>query len=253
MPSSIMNPEAERLARELARITGESLTEAVTNALRDRLEREIGRVTKGSGGSRASVRSSARSRRCRFWTIGRPTRSSVTMSAGCRADTMDRHSNAAAQLIDGGASDSTRSDGRRAQIALERTYCFQGEIRRSSSNKLSGGVRTSRWITSPERRYSCKEVSFRLFGRTTTSSIIWPTISCSAAITERSRAVKHSESLNRRTPRVAGEREPICSVLVSRRRSTVQALERWTNVSSSNNGCAATGKYPIRWPLRTPA
>ena len=42
MALSIKNPETERLARELARITGESLTEAVTEALRDRLVREAG-------------------------------------------------------------------------------------------------------------------------------------------------------------------------------------------------------------------
>jgi antitoxin VapB len=40
---SIKNPETERLARELARVTGEGLTEAVTEALRDRLVRETGR------------------------------------------------------------------------------------------------------------------------------------------------------------------------------------------------------------------
>jgi antitoxin VapB len=43
MALSIKNPETERLARELARVTGESLTEAVTGALRDRLVRETGR------------------------------------------------------------------------------------------------------------------------------------------------------------------------------------------------------------------
>jgi antitoxin VapB len=37
---SIKSPEADRLARELAQITGESLTEAVVRALRERLERE---------------------------------------------------------------------------------------------------------------------------------------------------------------------------------------------------------------------
>lgn len=39
MALNIRNPEAERLADELARYTGESKTEAVTNALRDRLAR----------------------------------------------------------------------------------------------------------------------------------------------------------------------------------------------------------------------
>ena len=36
---NIRNPETERLAAELARRTGETKTEAVTKALRDRLDR----------------------------------------------------------------------------------------------------------------------------------------------------------------------------------------------------------------------
>jgi antitoxin VapB len=44
MALNIKSPEADRLARELARITGESLTEAVTKSLRERLEREVGRA-----------------------------------------------------------------------------------------------------------------------------------------------------------------------------------------------------------------
>ncbi len=39
MALNIRNPEAERLAAELAKTTGESKTEAVTKALRDRLVR----------------------------------------------------------------------------------------------------------------------------------------------------------------------------------------------------------------------
>jgi antitoxin VapB len=39
MALNIRNPEAQRLAAELARQTGESKTEAVTKALRDRLMR----------------------------------------------------------------------------------------------------------------------------------------------------------------------------------------------------------------------
>jgi antitoxin VapB len=39
MALSIKTEEADRLARELAAATGESLTEAVTTALRERLER----------------------------------------------------------------------------------------------------------------------------------------------------------------------------------------------------------------------
>lgn len=44
MALSIKNEEADRLARELAEATGESLTEAVITALRERLRREKGRV-----------------------------------------------------------------------------------------------------------------------------------------------------------------------------------------------------------------
>ncbi len=39
MALNIRNPETERLAEELARLAGETKTEAVTRALRDRLER----------------------------------------------------------------------------------------------------------------------------------------------------------------------------------------------------------------------
>jgi antitoxin VapB len=44
MALSIKHPEADRLARELAKRTGEGLTEAVINALRERLARERRRV-----------------------------------------------------------------------------------------------------------------------------------------------------------------------------------------------------------------
>jgi antitoxin VapB len=44
MALSIKHPEADRLARELAERTGESLTGAIINALRERLRREQGRV-----------------------------------------------------------------------------------------------------------------------------------------------------------------------------------------------------------------
>jgi len=40
MALSIKNPQADQLARELAATTGESLTDAIVNALRERLERE---------------------------------------------------------------------------------------------------------------------------------------------------------------------------------------------------------------------
>jgi antitoxin VapB len=41
MPLSIKDPEADRLARALAKRTGETLTEAVIGALRERLDREL--------------------------------------------------------------------------------------------------------------------------------------------------------------------------------------------------------------------
>jgi len=48
MALSIKNPETERLARQIARETGESLTEAIQQALKERLrrlpERRRGRI-----------------------------------------------------------------------------------------------------------------------------------------------------------------------------------------------------------------
>lgn len=46
---SIKNPEADRLARELAEVTGESLTNAIIVALSERLERERTRNRPGLG------------------------------------------------------------------------------------------------------------------------------------------------------------------------------------------------------------
>ena len=44
MALSIKHPEADRLARALARTTGETLTDAIINALRERLRRELGKT-----------------------------------------------------------------------------------------------------------------------------------------------------------------------------------------------------------------
>ena len=49
MALSIKNDDADRLARELAATTGESLTDAVLEALRERLARELGRRRPGVG------------------------------------------------------------------------------------------------------------------------------------------------------------------------------------------------------------
>jgi antitoxin VapB len=43
MSLNLKSPEAHRLAAELARLTGESVTKAVTEAIRERLERETRR------------------------------------------------------------------------------------------------------------------------------------------------------------------------------------------------------------------
>jgi antitoxin VapB len=39
MPLSIRNAEAEKLARQVSRLAGETMTEAITKSLRERLER----------------------------------------------------------------------------------------------------------------------------------------------------------------------------------------------------------------------
>jgi antitoxin VapB len=54
MGLSIKDPETDRLARELALITGESLTVAIRQALAERLTRE--RARRHAGGLTAAVR-----------------------------------------------------------------------------------------------------------------------------------------------------------------------------------------------------
>lgn len=49
MAISIKDPETDRLARELAAATGESLTDAIREAVRARLERETRRAPRGVG------------------------------------------------------------------------------------------------------------------------------------------------------------------------------------------------------------
>lgn len=49
MAISIKDPETDRLARALAAATGTSLTDAIREALRDRLEREAHRTRRGIG------------------------------------------------------------------------------------------------------------------------------------------------------------------------------------------------------------
>ena len=47
MAMNIKNQEAEKLARELAKATGESLTTAITEAVRERLERKKSKNSDG--------------------------------------------------------------------------------------------------------------------------------------------------------------------------------------------------------------
>jgi antitoxin VapB len=54
MALSIKDPETDRLARELAQTTGESLTVAIRQALAERLTRE--RARRQAGGLTAAVR-----------------------------------------------------------------------------------------------------------------------------------------------------------------------------------------------------
>ena len=48
MPLSIRNPQAERLARQVAAETGENLTQAIMRSLEERLDRLRGRRTAGT-------------------------------------------------------------------------------------------------------------------------------------------------------------------------------------------------------------
>lgn len=54
MALNIKNPEADRLARELAELTGESITDSVIAAMKDRIARE--RARRGHDALRQDVR-----------------------------------------------------------------------------------------------------------------------------------------------------------------------------------------------------
>lgn len=53
MPLNIKSPETDRVVRELAELTGESITETVTRAVEERLQRE--RARRRTGSVRAEV------------------------------------------------------------------------------------------------------------------------------------------------------------------------------------------------------
>ena len=54
MSLNIKSPEAHELAAQLARLTGESMTKAVTEAIRERLERKRRDRDRGEAGRRAN-------------------------------------------------------------------------------------------------------------------------------------------------------------------------------------------------------
>ena len=85
MALNIKHPDADRLARELAAKTGESLTDAVLNALRERLRREEARRKRPAlGRELAKIRD-----RCSSLPVLIPAsqkKLSATMNADCRAD-----------------------------------------------------------------------------------------------------------------------------------------------------------------------
>jgi antitoxin VapB len=62
MALSLKDPETDRLAREVAKLTGESLTAAVRNALIDRLARE--RLRRGQRPQRLAETLDALAREC---------------------------------------------------------------------------------------------------------------------------------------------------------------------------------------------
>lgn len=55
MALSIKDPEADRLVRELAAVTGESITEAARRAFEERLQRVRARRTSAADGARVSA------------------------------------------------------------------------------------------------------------------------------------------------------------------------------------------------------
>jgi antitoxin VapB len=65
MALSIKTEEADRLARELARLTGETMTEAVTRALEDRLDR-VRRARAESGDLASRIAASAAAMRAAY-------------------------------------------------------------------------------------------------------------------------------------------------------------------------------------------
>jgi antitoxin VapB len=79
MALNIKNDETQRLGRELAKLTGESITTAVTVAIRERLDRM--RAARESGEQRAA----------RIVDLGRQIASAVSASSMSIDDLYDDH------------------------------------------------------------------------------------------------------------------------------------------------------------------
>ncbi len=86
MALSLKDKETDRLAREVAALTGETLTEAIRRALAERLERE--RLRRGGTAQLAERRwrSAAIALPCRTSTTVGRTRSSATTKRACGAE-----------------------------------------------------------------------------------------------------------------------------------------------------------------------
>ena len=84
MALNIKDPEADRLARELAARTGETITQTVVASLRDRLKRETAKSALGLKDEIMDI--SRRAAALPAAPPARPRRSSPTTSAGCLVD-----------------------------------------------------------------------------------------------------------------------------------------------------------------------
>ncbi len=114
MPLSIKDPKTERLARELAKRTGETLTVATRRALEERLSRIGGRRAERrcSKTSRQAAVAGARRRRS---ILAAQTRSSATTRTGCPADG-GRHVGDRRHRVQRARSRSLRTAHRRSRL-----------------------------------------------------------------------------------------------------------------------------------------
>ena len=85
MPLNIKDPATEKSVRELALLTGETVTTAVRRAAEERLLR-VRRERAGRSLATEILEIGRAARPCRISTPGRRTRYSATMRMGCHAD-----------------------------------------------------------------------------------------------------------------------------------------------------------------------